>query len=784
MTRSPLSDYVRLSKYALYLKDRGRRETWSEQVARVFDMHGVKYANLVDALRPYVDHARAAMDDLRALGSQRALQFGGRPVLKKNQRMYNCTVSHCNRPRFFQEAFHLLLCGCGVGFSVQRHHVARLPKVAIPTGPEAVYQIPDTIEGWADAYGVLLSSYFTDDQPFPEYAGRPVTFDASLVRPKGAPISSGSKAPGPEPLLRALEAARLLLDRVVAPKGAEVGYRRISEELAVPVVGMGRNTLRPVDAFDLVMHAADAVLSGGVRRSATIAVFSADDVDMIEAKATPRWWDLEPQRMRANISAVLLRRSTDFDTFADLIERTKRWGEPGFVFTDDLEQMFNPCGEAGMWPCLEVGHVDCGRLLPGTRSGVEFRNGTVRVPGWQMCNLSTIIGSRCDTPEAFFDACRAAATLGSLQAGYTDFAYLGWVSEAIVRHEALLGVSVTGMMDQPEILFDPEVLERGAAIVKTTNEEVAAIIGINPGARTTLIKPEGKSSLVADTLAAGIHPWPARRGIRHVRASVMEGPFQHFKAANPHAVYQLASSDPNRDNTEVIAFPFEAPPGALTAEDVGALDLLERVILVRRHWIEPGTRPERCTRGWLRHNVSNTITVPPDQWGEVTRFIFENRVHFSGVALLPESGDKFYDLAPHVSVRTPDEQVDVHGEGAVLEARALVEDCPASFGGLWAACAVVVNGNGGQHPPDEEAWMAAFESLAHVHFGGALRAAEVCVKDVECWDRFVTLRATMASVEWEAMDEVTDNVDFVASSGACDGQKCEIDFSTFEGHAK
>jgi len=655
--------------------------------------------------------------------------------------------------------------------------VSRLPALAAPTDGDIVYQIPDTIEGWADAFGVLLSSYFLDDQPFPEYAGRRVSFDASLVRPKGAPISSGSKAPGPGPLLRALESARLLLNRVVGAKGQIIGYRTISEELMVPMIGLGRMNLRPVDAFDLVMFAADAVLSGGVRRSATIAMFSPDDLEMVEAKATPKWWDLEPQRKRANISAVLLRQSTDFEVFEGLVERTKGWGEPGFIWTDDLELVCNPCVEIGMWPCLEVNDVKYADLLPGTRSGVEYRNNTIRLPGWQMCNLATMNGSVCDTPDAFFDVCRAAATLGTLQAGYTTFAYLGWVTEAIVRTEALLGVSMTGMMDQPDVLFDPATLEAGAAIVKDVNAEIANAIGINPAARTTCVKPEGKSSLILDTLAAGIHPWPARRGIRHVRASVLETPFQHFKRTNPHAVYKLSATDPNRDNTQVIAFPFEAPEGALTAADVSALDLLELVILVRKHWVEPGTRLERCTRQWLRHNVSNTITVAPDEWAPITRFIFENRDHFAGVAMLPAAGDKFYDLAPNVSVHTPHEQVVMYGPEAVEEATTLVSTLPASFGGLWPACSFVVDGSGSQHPDAEMAWMHAFEDFATVHFGEDLRAAEVCVKDAELWGRYLYIREHFDDVDWATMDETTDEVDFVQNAGACDGQKCDFDFS-------
>lgn len=787
-----LADYIRVSKYAKHLLNERRRENWPEQVARKFDMHDTRYGKLLDPIRSYVDQARSMMLDQRALGSQRVLQFGGAPILKLNQRVYNCTVSHCNRPRFFQEAFHLLLCGCGVGFSVQKHHVARLPKVSAPSGEEVVYQIPDSIEGWADSYGVLLSSYFQRDQPFPEFAGKRVVFDGSLIRPKGSKISSGSNAPGPEPLLRALESARLVLDMVVGAAGSLVGQRVLSDELTVDVVGLGLDQLRPIHAFDLTMFAADAVLSGGVRRSATIATFSADDIEMIEAKASPGWYDYEPQRKRANISAVLLRGSTPKSVFDDIIERTKMWGEPGFLWTDDLEIVFNPCAEIGMWPCLEVcaaeGDSSWGTmvslakeygLLPGSTSGVEFRNGSYRLPGWQMCNLATMNGSKCRTPEMFYEACQAASTLSTLQAGYTRFDYLGPVSEHIVKKEALLGVSMTGMMDQPDVLFDPDVLEHGAQVVKDTNEVVARAIGINTAARSTCVKPEGKSSLVLNTLAAGIHPWPSKRGIRHVRASMLEAPFQHFKIENGHAVYKLPKSDPNHGNTEVIAFPFEAPEGALTNDNVSALELLQKVVLVRRHWIEPGTRPERCTRSWLRHNVSNTITVGDDEWDSVSEFIFANRDHFSGVAMLPKSGDKFYNLAPNVSVRTPDEMLELYGIDTLTCVRTVHATMPNTFSDLWEACGVAVNGLVNHGGDLGLLWVDVFKTLADTCFDGDLRKAEVAVKDVECYDRYVKLCEGYTVVDWTTMDEEKDSVEWVGGmDGACDGQKCTFNFES------
>ena len=248
MSIESLKNYVFTSKYSRYIPEKMRRETFEEAVERVIDMHRRHFASKNIDVSDLLDICEKAMKKRMVLGSQRAMQFGGDPILRKHARIYNCTTSYCDRPRFFQEALWLLLCGCGVGFSVQTHHIAKLPGIARPSGANATFIIPDTIEGWADALGILLSSYFVAEQPFPEYVGEIVHFDYSLIRPKGRPISSGmGRAPGSEPLRRSLEVIRTLLNKRLAD---------------------GQTRLRSVDAYDILMHASDAVLSGGVRRSA------------------------------------------------------------------------------------------------------------------------------------------------------------------------------------------------------------------------------------------------------------------------------------------------------------------------------------------------------------------------------------------------------------------------------------------------------------------------------------------------------------------------------------
>ena len=301
-----LQDYVFTSKYSRYIPEKLRRETFDEAVERVIEMHRQHFAAKNIDIEDLLKEAHDGMCNKLVLGSQRAMQFGGTPILKKNARLYNCTTSYCDRPRFFQEALWLLLCGAGVGFSVQKHHVAKLPAIVRPKDAEVVYQIPDTIEGWADSLGVLMSSYFVENQTFPEYFGKIVRFDYTLIRPKNAPISSGvGRAPGPDPLHRSLELIRDMLDRILAGND-------------------GSAKLHPVDAYDIIMHASDAVLSGGVRRSACICLFSPEDEEMATAK-TGNWFVENPQRARSNNSAMLLRGSTTRKQFATLMESVKEF---------------------------------------------------------------------------------------------------------------------------------------------------------------------------------------------------------------------------------------------------------------------------------------------------------------------------------------------------------------------------------------------------------------------------------------------------------------------------
>jgi ribonucleoside-triphosphate reductase len=743
MSIESLKSYVFTSKYSRYIPEKMRRETFEEAVERVMDMHRSYFSAKGLDIEDLLGVCEEAMKKRMVLGSQRAMQFGGEPILRKHARIYNCTTSYCDRTRFFQEALWLLLCGCGVGFSVQTHHVAKLPDMKRPMGANATFVVPDTIEGWSDALGVLLSSYFTADQPFPEYAGKIVHFDYSQIRPKGRSIGSGmGRAPGPDPLHRSIELIRTLIDT------------RIEE---------GRTRLRSIDAYDILMHASDAVLSGGVRRSATICLFSPDD-DLMATAKTGNWFTDHPQRARSNNSAILLRDSTSPQQFAKLMKSVKEFGEPGFVWTDSLEMTFNPCGEIGLYPQIDG------------------------ISGFAFCNLCEINMGIVDTAEKFRKACHAAAILGTLQADYTDFPYLGDASTRIAKREALLGISMTGMMEHPAIAFDAKLQREMAQHILDVNAMVAKRIGINPCARATCVKPAGTTSSILGT-SSGIHPHHAKRYFRRAQANEDELLVDFFKGQNPKAV-EKSVWNPNGTDV-VLTFCVTASPDALTKRDVNAVDLLNKVKLTKENWIDAGKRPELCAQPWLSHNVSNTISVKDDEWDHVESFIYDNRHAFAGISLLPEGGDLDYPQAPFCEVLGAAEIVDYYGVGALLASGLIVDGMHAFDDNLWAACDSVLGRGENLDTPTAKVypkrvyeameeirtakldWIRRAHKFASNYFGGDRIKLTRCLKRVSACKHWEDLTRSYAPVDYTQLIERQDNTT-VTQTVACAGGKCEI----------
>lgn len=1132
MSIKALQEYTRFSKYARFKKDLGRRETWEEQVERVFGMHRTQIGeNKLKSIQDDFDFAETMMQGKKVLGSQRALQFGGEPVLVKNPRIYNCVSSYCDRPRFFQECMFLLLCGCGTGFSVQKQHIDQLPQITMPKKGTKEFIIPDSIEGWADALGVLMSSYFVPDDnvPFPEYCGYKVEFNFDEIRPAGAPISSGSKAPGPDGLRASLMRITHLMDK--------------SCKLY--------DKLRPIDAYDVVMHASDAVLSGGIRRSASLCIFSKDDTEMMKAK-TGAWRRENPQRGRSNNSVILLRDETTKKEFMEIVEYVKEYGEPGFVWADDLEIMFNPCVTGDTWVmtdkgprqagelqeqffyayvngktypsesngffatghqpvfsietiegfCVEatdkhkfltedgwkqvgmleegdrilihqheniewggegnqetgwllgsligdgcmsghsakldywgesrftmrdqaiayidnqdlntykditggdqisnvgkirLGSMELGRLaekygitqrnkeitdeieklssdfykgflrgyfdadgtvncnhkkgcsvrlysvsmnnlkrvqrmllrlgiyskiyvnrrpegqyllpdgcgslkeytcqsgheivisndaiftfaerigfsepkkqkvlhsiiegyqrqpnktkfvatvktiaLVGSKdvfdcniekvhafdaNGLYAHNcveismyptlvqGLTKKSGWSVCNLSEINVKKAKTEDDFLDACRAASIIGTIQATYTKFDYLGEVSEQITRRDALLGVSMTGMADNPDIAFNPSLQRKGAKLILETNKRIAKVLGINPCARGTCVKPAGTSSCILGT-ASGIHPHHAKRYFRRVQANKMEVPMQYFRMHNPLAVEESVWSSNKSD--VVVTFLCEVPDGAKTKNQVDAMTLLENVKLTQQNWVEKGTRYERLTHDSLRHNVSNTITIRnADEWQEAAEHIYRNRRWYAGITMLPSSGDKDYPQSPFTAVLTPTEIVREYGNGCMFASGLIVDGMRAFENNLWAACDCALDigeiitveelrkkieddcaTNGvvwkkeGLSPKSPEKllqawlehnivnydekidWVRRAKQFALRYFDNDIKKMTYCLKDVANWKLWCDLGREYKEVDWTQCFEDENGIVYDYSPGAaCAGGQCEL----------
>lgn len=729
-TKEFLSETKFYESYSRFNEDLGRYETWDEAVDRVMLMHEKYYSDKMSTeLMSLINEARSAYKNKLVLGAQRALQFGGDQLLKHQMKMYNCTSSYADRPEFFGEIFYILLCGAGAGFSVQKHHVAKLPAIAPRTKQPKTHIIEDSIEGWATALDVLMSSYFVGGGKYPEYEGRKVYFDLTQIRLKGTKISGGFKAPGPEPL-------RLSLDKI----------EYILQGIAL---NNPKSKLKPIQVYDIVMHAADAVLSGGVRRSATICLFSPDDEEMANAKIGD-WYIKNPQRGRSNNSAVIVRDKITRDQFANLMSTIKQFGEPGFLFVESEEHTTNPCVEIGMFPQI---------------------NG---VSGWQGCNLTEINGGMCTDEEIFYRACAAASILGTLQAGYTNFKFLTETTKAIFEREALLGVSITGWMNNPSILFNEAVLNKGAEIVKEVNRKVAALIGINPAARTTCVKPSGNASVLLMT-ASGIHAEHAPMYLRIIQLNKETEVAQLIKKTNPYMIEESAWSSTGSDYS--VSFPIVAKKGSYFKDDLLGIKHLELVKTAQQHWVNAGTNVELCAEPNIRHNVSNTIIV--DDWDAVEEYVFENRHSFSGISFLSMSGDKDYVQAPNTKVITAEEIVETYGTGSIFASGLIVEGLKA-FGNLWHACSTA-KGYGEDLTSDDHDnllkrdWVRRFKKYAQNYFESNYTQAEYCLKDVYNLHKWEKIQMNLEPIVWheQLVEKKYIDIDTMGAA-ACVGNQCEI----------
>jgi len=571
MNTKILSDITVHMKYAKYDAEKMRRETWEEICERNMNMHIKTYPQLEQDIKNVYEHF---VIPKKVLPSMRSMQFAGKPIEISPNRVYNCAYMPIDSYIAFNEAMFLLLGGTGVGYSVQRHHVEEMGEIVHPNpNRQRRYLIADSIEGWADSIKTLMECYMGIRTSTP-------VFDYSDIREKGALlITSGGKAPGPQPLRECLVKIEGILQNI--PNGTK---------------------LSPIQAHDIMCHIADAVLSGGIRRAAMISLFSADDTEMIACKSG-NWWENNPQRGRANNSAVLLRHRITKDFFLDLWKRIELSGsgEPGIYFNNDKDWGTNPCCEIALRP-------------------------------FQFCNLTEINASDVKDQADLEMRASAASFLGTLQAGYTDFHYLREVWRKNTEKDALLGVSMTGIASNIVEHLD---LEMVAFEVKKENERVAKEIGINPATRTTCVKPAGTTSLVLGT-SSGIHAWHDDYYIRRIRVGKDEAIYSYLLNNHPELVEDEYF---NPTKQAVISVPQKAPENAITRHE-SVFDLLERVKNFSIRWVRSGH-----VDGLNTHNVSATISIKEDEWETAGEWMWLNRHYYNGLSVLPYDGGT-YQQAP------------------------------------------------------------------------------------------------------------------------------------------
>lgn len=607
ISTSILSDITVHMKYAKYLPELQRRETWEELVTRNKEMHQRKYPNIKED----IEEVYKMVYDKKVLPSMRSLQFGGKPIEIAPNRVYNCAYLPIDHWKSFGEIMFLLLGGTGVGYSVQRHHVEELPDIRKPKPNRTRrHLIGDSIEGWAGAIKILMKSYFDINN---KQVSTPI-FDFSDIRRKGALlVTSGGKAPGPQPLKDCLHHIKKVLD-----------HKEDGEKLTT------------LEVHDIVCYIADAVLAGGIRRAALISLFSMDDDEMRTCKFG-NWWELNPQRGRSNNSAVMLRHKITEEKFFDLWKKIEESGsgEPGVYFSNDKDWGTNPCCEIALRP-------------------------------YQFCNLTEINASNITSQEDLEARVRGAAFIGTLQAGYTDFHYLRDVWRRTTEKDALVGVGMTGIGSGVVLDYD---LKAAAEQVLIENARIAKLIGINKAARTTTVKPSGTSSLVLGT-SSGIHAWHNDYYLRRIRVGKNESIYTYLAINHP----ELVEDENFRPHEQaVITVPQKAPDGSIFRHE-SPMELLERVKRFNLEWVRSGHRDGQNTHnvsvtvsikkeidmvtkkdenGKSIKNTDGKVIYEPNrdengetiykvnQWGPVGEWMWANRDTFNGISVLPYNGGSY-----------------------------------------------------------------------------------------------------------------------------------------------
>lgn len=586
-----LADYVFLSKYS-QRKPNGMLENWDDTIKRIYSMHEVKLKDMglwSDSVDDMIGLAKKLESEKKILSSQRGRQFASpnynSGILKHESKIYNCCSTYIDRVKVFSEIMYLLLCGCGVGYSLHKDYIDKLPEVKQQNGDTKIFNpIEDSIEGWADSIDILINCLFN---------GYDCKLDFSNIRPEGSLIDGKFLAPGPEPLIKAHEKVRKVM------------------------LGAQGRKLTSIEIHDIICYIAESVVSGGVRRSAMIALFDKDDDLMLKAK-TGNWWEENSQRAMANNSMLTSKEDRlSYKEMKEKLQVIRQFGEPGVVNVNDYSYTVNPCGEIVMNPSI---------------------NGKT---GFAFCNLVEINAERIKGEDEFYEACRVASFVATVQALYTDFKYLSEESRLIAERDRAIGVSITGLYANP--FLRGEVLKRGAKITAETNAKWSRIFGINRSRTCTTVKPSGNASSILGLYCSGIHPAHSYKYLRRVRIKTNSPEFIALKDTPMVKVL--------RGEEAVISFPIEVNNGNVVCKNsVTAVEHLKFIGMVKHYWINKGS----IDRKTIPNNISATVEVCDNEWDEVAAVLFINDHLFTGVSLLPKLGDQIYDNAPFQRLSSKD----------------------------------------------------------------------------------------------------------------------------------
>lgn len=766
-----IGDLKLYSDFLGWREDLGRYETWEEAIDDIFkSTHEVKYKEHLEELKPFFDFAKKFYKEKKCLGAMRHLQFRGADIFKHEFRGYNCLVMYADKPEWLGNAFYLSLCGCGVGVNMMLPFINRLPNLKHRNQGIKTFIIQDSIEGWADAVHVLVTSYLDAQcvEGFEEYQGYEIKFDYSLIRKKGTKVSRKFLAPGPKGLKNALEKIELLLDN----------HTKQNES----------TDFTTIIAYDIFMHCMNAVLSGGIRRAAASVIFSPEDEEMLNCKSG-NWSTDNKQRERSNNSVGLLKNHFTQEEFKIILSLNKNGNDVGFVILNNIFEIFNPCFEIGFTPLYfdtllswETTQILKQRV---TQSDITVLDNGVKT-AIQCCNLTEGNGAMIKTKKDFLDMCYAEAVIGSVQAGYTKFKHIkGCLYEtiSICEEEALLGVSMAGFMNAPWLFDEPELLEEGAKLVLDINARIAKIIGTNPCARATCVKPGGDGPIVlnCEPSTMGAH------SKRQFRVMQLNKDTETAKWLEENMPYVLEESTHSENHTDYVVFvPFEYEDGTLYKDEVKGVYHLKLVKILMDHWVKPGKVESRCIIPTTSHNVSNTIIVDENDYDEVTDFIYNNQDSFRAVAFISSFGDKDYNQCPNTSILTGEQIIEKYGEASLFASGLVVDALHAFNDNLWDACDASLHSD----PKDTEYKkligdrvtvlikkdiVRRFKKFSKNYFKNNLQEMIYCLKDVHLYHKWRTINRQFKEVDFTEILTKPTYIDIdTIGAKACNGLSCTL----------